>query len=159
MPTNFKATYKAKFHRSGPFLKTMPNVRQVEGNASSAFSALVQGLDEIPKIVHEQVESTVRTFTEAHSEEEKRDSQSVLYQKPNKRRTGHLDSSFTTSIESDAKSVRGYSRNNAKYAIFHELGFHHWRNGRYINPKPFMFPAFGRSKDAFMKAIREIFGK
>lgn len=157
MPTSFTATYKAKFNRTGPFLKTQPNVKRVEGNAQAAFTAIVQGLEMIPKIVYDHAEATVQEFTKAHSDQAQAESRSVLYQKPG-RRSGLLDKSFSTSVEGDGKSIRGVSRNTARYAIFHELGFHHWRDDSYVEPKPFMFPVFGRMKDDFKSKIREIFG-
>lgn len=153
MPTRITSTHKASFFRKGPFLKTRPKVRQLEGNAAQAFNALIIVTEGIPQAVFDHARVVVKDFTEVHSEEAKRDAGRFNVE------SGQLSGGFSTEVTSDKVSIRGLSRNNAKHAVFQELGFHHWRNGRYINPKPFMYPAFERSREGFLFKLREIFGK
>jgi hypothetical protein len=153
MPPKFSHRYKARFFRKGPFLKSNTGLRQVEGNATQAFNASISGMDTIPSIVSEQAHSIVKEFTEQHSIDAANEAGRFDVG------TGALSGGFETDVTRDRNGSKGVSKNKALHAIFQELGFHHWRNGRYINPKPFMFPPFARSKEAFRDRLKEIFGK
>lgn len=50
-----------------------------------------------------------------------------------------------------------YVRANAKYAIPVELG-HHMRNGKFVEPRPFLVPAMQRNHRPFRNRIRKIMG-
>lgn len=153
MPISFTSKYITEFGRTGPFLKTRPRVQRVEGTATKSMNAIITNLEQIPQIVFDHAEATVREFTTEHSKQAQLDSRSVL-----DKQSGLLDSSFTTSVEVSGRKITGASKNDARYAVFQELGFHHWVSGRLILPKPFMFPAFERSREAFLGKLREIFG-
>ena len=149
MPTKITRTYSLTW--------TPKNVRRISPGAgrrvykrgSEAVTALADNMSAMTPMIAKESEKIVRKFTEEHNESAKQDAPF---------RPGELRSSFDTEYETREGAFYGRSVARADHAPFMEYGFHHWRKGKFVRPRPFMFPAFARVRRSFTKAIRSLFG-
>lgn len=150
MPTKFKRSYKLTWTPSGVTRRVAtPGGERVYKRGSQAITALANGLSLIPEGVQEQATSVITEYTKKHNE----DAQALA-----PKDTGFMDSTFEWDVTGAGGKVVGTSRVTALYAAFQEFGFHHWRSGTFVRPKPFMFPAYAALKGGFMKAIKGLLG-
>lgn len=149
MPTEFTTKWTVTWGRTGKLLSNTQGGKQIQKSAGAAIGAVTNGLSGMPGRALDQGEAVVRQFTEDHN----RDAKSLAPVD-----TGALLSKFDTEYEKTPSSFIGRSVNRSEYAAFQEFGFHHWVNGRFVRPQPFMFPAFAKRRQAFINAIKGLFG-
>lgn len=150
MPTKFTRSYSLTWTPKGRTAKKgTPGGRKVFKTGSQALTALTSGLGMMPEAVQENGKALVTEFANRHSEKARGDAP---------RATGYMDQTFGTDVQTSKLSAKSSSWVSAFYAAYQEFGFHHWRNGAFQRPKPFMFPAFASLKSEFMDRARKVFG-
>lgn len=65
-------------------------------------------------------------------------------------KTGALRDSYQIEVESPLHILIG---STLLYAIFMELGFHHYKSGNFVGPYPHLVPAFLQGELFFRKAV------
>lgn len=156
MPTKFSTSWTYEQSKRGP--KNIAGInrgqQRVEGTASEALNAMATSFLGISPAVLIAAEQIVQDYTKDHNKQAETLARSNFGGSP--RATG-IRKSFDTEFEKGAHSVTGRSVNRARYAIFQEYGFHHWRNGAWVDSRPFMFPTYAALKEGFKSAMRGLF--
>jgi HK97 gp10 family phage protein len=73
------------------------------------------------------------------------------------RSPGFLRDNIVITKEAAPGDTNAATESQAEYSAATEYGFHHWQDDEFVDPQPFMSPAFELAKEQLKRAIRAIF--